>query len=195
MISFLYIPGPELSSPSGERRGGIGTEKQGFTPPHPDIGELWPTTSQQVIDNQENFGKLWHLTRGHLAPSYSIMKDTRMGLYLTPRKPVSITLANIGPGGPNASLMKLRVHTDQANLAGVQRVLEEKASSLPVPPEMVAGQLRGKRKYYVDLLAPLRVVLGPSADAKVYERRLYDQVVPVLDALANEGVSGVPQTG
>ena len=163
-----------------------GFERLGFTPPVPPYGELWPQSTQQVKDNQKNFGKLWHATRVHLASSYEMTVDNRCGLYLRPLKPGPISLANVAPAGQGGTLLRLRVHPDKGRVSEVHRRLGDLALTLTVPPEVVAHRLPGGR-HCVDLLAPLRLVLGHEVDAKAHEARLFSQVVPVLDAVASEG--------
>jgi hypothetical protein len=55
-----------------------------------------------------------------------------------------------------------------------------------VTPELVSSQ-RPDGSLFVELLAPLRSILGDATDAAEHEARLYDQVVPAVDALTSEG--------
>ena len=52
----------------------------------------------------------------------------------------------------------------------------------PVTPELNSGRLPNGRPF-VDLLAPLHLVLGVGVDAMEHEARLFEQVVPAIDAL------------
>ncbi len=51
---------------------------------------------------------------------------------------------------------------------------------LCVPPEVTEGRLPNGHSY-IDLLAPLRLLLAPDTDAKEHESKLFAQVVPVLE--------------
>lgn len=160
----------------------IGFERLGFTPPAPHIGKLWPDDSDEVKDNQRNFGKLWHSTRGHLGSRYKVSSGSRCELYLEPLGSGPISRAYVSPLAQGGSLLRLRVEMDEAALPKVRLRLESVIPSLPVQPEMSVGRLPNERTF-LDLLAPLQLLLRGQEDATEHESRLFDQVVPVLDAL------------
>jgi len=162
-----------------------GFERLGFTPPLPHVGELWPDDREEVRDNQRNFAKLWRLTRSHLSKSYRITTGRRCELYLEPRRSRLIRSAYVSPLAQGGSLLRARFVLREADRPDVCNRLESAASLLPVIPEMDEG-LRTDGTPYIDLLVSLRMVLEANEDAEEHESRLYEQVVPVLEAVLDD---------
>lgn len=155
----------------------------GFTPPVPHIGELWPGDTELVRQNQANFGKLWHRTRAHFEAQWKVHQDQRgCELYLQPKGSGLVSQVYISPIAQGGSLLRVRVTVGESALEEARRRLDQVAGALPVTPEVTAGQRRDA-SWFVDLLAPLRLILGDVADVTEHETRLLEQVVPAVDAL------------
>jgi hypothetical protein len=159
-----------------------GFERLGFTPPVPHVGELWPDDSEDVKRNQSNFDKLWNATRSHLSASYKVSAGRRCELYLEPHQSRLIRRAYVSPLAQGGSLLRVRLEPCENVLPELRRRLEAAVPVLRVPPEVSEGRLANGHSY-IDLLAPLRLVLGTDTDAKEHESKLYGQVVPVLEAV------------
>jgi hypothetical protein len=165
-----------------------GFEKLGFTPPHPHIGELWPDDQEDVKINQANFGKLWDVTRSHLEGIYSITTGRRCELYLVPQREGPIIRAYVSPLAQGGSILRIRVEPNAAEFSAVRDRLDFTASSLPAPPDIVSGSLPNRHPY-IDLITPLRTVLGKSNDALQCQIRLSAQVVPALTSIFTDARS------
>ena len=164
-----------------------GFERLGFTPPVRHVGELWPGDSEAVRQNQRNFGKLWDRTHAHFEAHWKVHRDQRgCELYLKPMGPSLVSQIYIAPIAQGGSLLRTRASVDRSNLGEVCNRLEAASAVLPVTPELVSSQ-RPDGSLFVELLAPLRSILGDATDAAEHEARLYDQVVPAVDALTSEG--------
>lgn len=163
-----------------------GFERLGFTPPVPHIGELWPGDSELVRQNQANFGKLWYRTRAHFEAQWKVHQDQRgCELYLQPKDSGLVSQVYISPIAQGGSLLRVRVTVGESALEVARRRLDQVAGTLPVAPEVTSGHRRDG-SWFVDLLAPLRLILGDVADATAQETRLFEQVVPAVDALMPE---------
>jgi hypothetical protein len=161
-----------------------GFERLGFTPPVPHVGELWPDESERVKQNQANFGKLWHKTRTHLHDSWKVSSGRRCELYLVPLRNAPVRSVYVSPLAQGGSLLRIRVEADDSAIERVSNTLKSVAPVLPVIPELTTGRLSSGRSF-VDLLAPLHMILGVEADAAEHEERLFKQVVPAIDVLAD----------
>ena len=75
-----------------------GFERLGFTPPVPHVGELWPDDTEQVKQNQSNFGKLWHRTRAYVDAHWNVSTGRRCELYLEPKGHTLVSrVLNVSP--------------------------------------------------------------------------------------------------
>lgn len=160
----------------------VGFEQMGFTPPVPHIGELWPDETPEIKENQRNFGKLWHTTRTRLDAHFKVTSGRRCELYLEPFHGGRVSRVYISPLAQAGGLLRLRLELDDTALVEVHERINTVVPQLPVVPDIVDGQLPNGR-FYIDLLASLYMVLGPATDVSHQEERLYEQVVPVLEAL------------
>ena len=159
-----------------------GFERLGFTPPVPHVGELWPDDTEQVKQNQSNFGKLWHRTRAYVDAHWNVSTGRRCELYLEPKGHTLVSRVYVSPLAQGGSLLRIRAETNDFDLAEVADRLKAAGAVLPVTPELNSGRLPNGRPF-VDLLAPLHLVLGVGVDAMEHEARLFEQVVPAIDAL------------
>ena len=168
-----------------------GFDRLGFTPAEPHIGELRPHEDPQVRENQRNFNKLWRPTWAHLEPRYKLETGSRCEIYLTPLRGGLVKAGYVSPLAQGGSLLRIRVDTREEDLQVVLRCLEEVAGTLTVLPETKVVAKAGRT--YVDLLAPLRLILAGADDVPTQEARLYAQVVPVFDTLDGRSVApGAP---
>jgi hypothetical protein len=158
-----------------------GFRRLGFTPPVPHVGELWGD-SEEVKENQRNFGKLWNSTRGHAHAQWTVGTDSRSGLYLYPRRSGICSRVQVSPTGPTASILRFRCATTPELLPRVRVILTRGPTALPYPPEVHERSLRSGQSC-VDLEVPLDVLLEGADRADEQESRLQAQVVPLLDAL------------
>jgi hypothetical protein len=154
----------------------------GFTPPVRHVGELWGDT-EEVLENQRNFGRLWHSTRSHAHDQWKVETDSRSGLYLYPRRPGICSRVQVSPTGPTASILRLRCATTPELLPRVLDILTRSGQALPYPPEIRERSLRPTESC-LDLDVPLEVLLEGADRADEQESRLQAQVVPLLDALS-----------
>ncbi len=157
----------------------------GFTPPVPHIGPLWPDDSEEVRQNQLNFGKLWHSTRSYAGTHWKIGTARRCALNLGPRSPGIVTRVGLSPLVQDGTLLRVRAETDSERLSIVRERLRAATQALPVQPEILESKLTSGR-WFVDQLVSLHLLLGKEADARAREERLFRQVVPVLDAPVTE---------
>ena len=158
-------------------------ERMGFTPPVPEIGELWPDENDKVIkNNQENFGKLWEPTHNHLSSRYKVDRGRRCELYIYPLTSGIINRVYVSPLAYGGSMLRIRIETDENNSEEIQNRLKFILPLLPVLPEIKTGELRNGRAF-LDFLASLWLVLGDDKDVEKYKTRLSEQVTPILDAL------------
>jgi hypothetical protein len=169
-----------------------GFRRLGFTPPLPHVGELWGD-SEEVEENQRNFGKLWNSVRGHADGRWKVSTDSRSGLYLYLRRPGICNRVQVSPAGPANSLLRFRCATTPESLPRVRAILTRGARALPYPPDILE-RLAKDAEPCVDLEVPLGVVLAGVDRADEQESRLYAQVVPLLDALASARTSRRRQT-
>ena len=158
-----------------------GFDRLGFTPPVPHIGELSPHEAPGVRENQRNFNKLWRPTWAHLETRYNLETGSRCEIYLTPLREGLVKAGYVSPLAQGGSLLRIRVDTSEADVSVVRQRLEEVAGGLTVLPETKLVAKAGRT--FVDLLAPLRLILAGADDVPSQEARLYGQVVPVFDAL------------
>jgi len=157
-------------------------DRLGFTPPVPHVGELRPHSDPQVVQNQRNFAKLWQPTWAHFEARYKLEYGSRCELYLTPRSDGLVKAGYVSPLAQGGSLLRTRVDIEESDLGVAQRLIEEVAERLPVASAINVVQKPGERTY-IDLMAPLRLLFKDADTVPQQERRLYDQVVPVFDAL------------
>ena len=166
----LYVP-LTLGTSEVARWLGDGFERLGFTPPVPHIGELWPGVSELVRQNQANFGRLWHGTRAHFDAHWTVQQGQRgCELYLKPKCQARVGQVYISPIAQGGSLLRIRATMEGPAVEEARRRFDEIAAVLPVTPELISGRRRDG-SWFVDLLAPLRPILGDVADAREHERR------------------------
>lgn len=162
-----------------------GFEKMGFTPPVPHLGPLWPDDSEEVRQNQLNFGKLWHSTTSYAGTHWKIGTARRCALDLGPRSPGIVNRVGLSPLAQDGTLLRIRVETDSERLPAVRERLRAANQTLPVQPEILVRKLRSGL-LFVDQLVSLHLLLGKETDARAQEERLFRQVRPVLDALVTD---------
>ena len=164
-----------------------GFERLGFTPPEPHVGELWPGDTEEVRENQRNFGKLWQKTRRHLETDWTVHQDQRgCELYANPKHGALATQVYVSPIAQGGSLLRTRIDTDAESLDAAQRRIDAVTGTLPAEPETSVIKKPGGR-VFIDLLAPLRIILADADTVSLQEERLYAQVVPLVDALTLGG--------
>jgi hypothetical protein len=160
-----------------------GFDRLGFTPPVPHIGELWgPVYTQEIQENQRNFGKLWQRTRAHLDGRYKIEAGSRCQLYLTPLAAGLVKAGFVSPMSQSGSLLRVRIDTNEEEIAAARHRLQAVAERLPVRPEIEVVQ-KPDGRIFIDLLVSMGLVLADADDAAKQEDRLYEQVAPIFDAL------------
>jgi len=158
-----------------------GFERMGFTPPVPYIGELWPDENDTIIQkNQENFWALWDNTHSYLSSRYKIGRGRRCELYIEPKTQGIVTRVYVSPLANNGSMLRIRIELDETNVQEIKQRIEKLV--LPIRPKIIKGKLPNDRTF-LDLLAPLWLVLGEDKDVVKYKTRLFNQVTPVLDVL------------
>lgn len=160
-----------------------GFERLGFTPALPHAGTL----VEQA--DKENFGKLWDALANHLFEGWRREHGTHSTLYLYPRAPSAIDNifldARVRDRGDPRLRIRVRVRDDcvATSFTDVRQRLGAVAADLPVPAEArIPGLSSGHA--VIDLLAPLKAVLGSESDAAAQEAGLQAEVGPVADALA-----------
>lgn len=154
-------------------------EELGFTPPVENIGILWPDQDDSVKKNQNNFGKLWDLTRIHLATRYKVNSGRRCELYLEPRETGIIRRAYVSPLAQGGNILRLRLIPDDNMQQMIQDRLSNILQGLPVTPLLESGTLRDGNEY-IDLMVSLRLIFNGKTE---FEKILFDQIAPVLDAM------------
>lgn len=159
-----------------------GFDRLGFTPPVPHIGELWPGDTEEVRENQKNFGKLWLKTRARLEREWQVRQDQRgCELYLRSEGTGPVPRVYVSPIAQGGSLLRLRIDTDRDALPRVRRRVEDAVARLAVTPDVSVVEKDGR--VFIDLLAPLRRIFDGAETVEEQEERLYVQVVPVVEAL------------
>jgi len=154
-------------------------DRQGFTPPHPFVGEL---TSQVA---RTNFAKYWLPVRT-LAHDlgWKVGTGSIVELYLEPRDdhPAATVWIN-----PTESQLLFRVTPTKATdtkafllrLRGVAATLGPKVTV----EERIVPRAKGKATV-IDVIAPLRHVLGDASSGQDVEHRLFQFVEPLLRTTA-----------
>ena len=154
-----------------------------FIPPLPHIGRLSPTDSETVVENQRNFAKLWRATRAYADMHWKVTTGSRCELYLKPCFSNShVTQVYVSPLAQAGSLLRVRAHTSAAGIDVTAAALESAAARIPMEAEFHSGQLRNGTSH-VDLLMPLSDVLATVSTPEAQEKRLFEVVTPLLDAV------------
>jgi len=152
-------------------------------PPVPQVGRLWPGTSDEVKDNQRNFGKLWQKTQLQLEKSWTIHQDQRgCELYFKPRAAAYAKKIYVSPIADGGTTLRTRIDVPGGEKEVLQQRFESLTEHLPITPR-VKVYARPDRTY-VDLLAPLGDILRVATTPAAQEQRLYEQIVPVVEAVA-----------
>jgi hypothetical protein len=155
-------------------------DREGFTPPHPFVGEL---TSEAA---RRNFAKYWLPVRT-LAHElgWKVSAGSIVELYLDPRgaRPAATVWIN-----PTESQLLFRVTpTNATDADDFQRRLREVAATLALKDAVerrVVPRAHGKATV-IDVIAPLKHVLGDSNSVHDVESRLLQFVEPLLRAVAS----------
>ena len=153
----------------------------GFTPPVSHVGELFHADPEEAKRNQQNFGKLWDSTRDHANERWDVSIDSRSGLYCYPRRPARCLWAQVSPVPPTGSLLRFRCVTTEERHRSVCDRLTRHAARLPVSVRVESGTRAGRR--FVHVFTSLHNLLEGAGSGEEQEQLLYDQVVPLLDAL------------
>jgi len=162
-----------------------GFRRLGFTPAAPHVGPLSPDDTEEVKENQRNFGKLWHSTRVLASRDWEMNAGRRCELYLRPQKPTELYWqVYISPLLQMGSLLRFRCHTTEAQTEKVLGILGRAAAELPCRPELTTGRLQDGRSF-VDVIVSLYSLLLGAERPEEQERRLFAQVAPLLEALSN----------
>ena len=160
-----------------------GFERLGFTPPHPQVGEL------KTEADRHDFAKLWFKVRSHAHQlGWSSSAGAIVQLYLDSNDKSSADVIFIQPitGGFQFRATPKNKHRERcfASLAAV-------CNATPVIADhgvKIVRRKEGKVAVY-DVEAPATMVLGKGQlPAAATESKLYDFVSPLLNAVQNARV-------
>lgn len=161
-----------------------GFRRLGFTPAAPHVGPLSPDDTEEVKENQRNFGKLWHSTQVLASRTWEMNPGRRCELYLRPQETTGLYWqVYISPLPQMGNLLRFRCHTTETQVEKVLGILGRAAAELPCRPEITKGRLQEDRSF-VDVIVSLYTVLSGAEEAEEQERRLFAQVAPLLEALS-----------
>jgi hypothetical protein len=160
-----------------------GFRRLGFTPAAPHVGPLAPDETEEVKENQRNFGKLWRSTRALASQDWKVETGRRCELYLRPLTPSELcSQVYVSPLAQMGSLLRFRCHTIDAQIERVCEKLGGAVAEIPVSPELTTGRLRNGLPF-VDVIVSLYTVLLGADEPEEQERRLLKQIAPLLEAL------------
>ncbi len=161
-----------------------GFRRLGFMPAVPHVGPLSPDDTEEVKENQRNFGKLWHSTQVLASRNWEMNPGRRCELYLRPKEPTNLYWqVYISPLSQMGSLLRFRCHTTETQTERVFGILGRAAAELPCRPDITRGRLQEDRSF-VDVIVSLYTVLSGAEEPEEQERRLFAQVAPLLEALS-----------
>lgn len=155
-------------------------DREGFTPPHPFIGELMSTEART------NFAKYWLPVRT-LAHDlgWKVTTGSLVELYLEPRGGIPAATVWINP--TESQLLFRLTPADETKTADLQHRLERVAAALGLKDAVerrVVPRTKGKAAV-VDVIAPLKHVLGDANSVQDVESRLLQFVEPLLRAVVS----------
>jgi hypothetical protein len=160
-----------------------GFRRLGFTPAAPHVGPLAPDETEDVKENQRNFGKLWRSTRALASQDWKVGTGRRCELYLQPLTPSELcSQVYVSPLAQMGSLLRFRCHTTDAQIERVREKLEGAVAEIPFSPELTTGRLQNGLPF-VDVIVSLYTVLLGADEPEEQERRLLKQIAPLLEAL------------
>ncbi len=79
------------------------------------------------------------------------------------------------------TVLRTRVDVEEGSRSIVEQRIGPVAAQLPAQPNVKVVAKSGRT--YVELLAPLQEILKDADSAEAQEKRLFDQVIPVVDLL------------
>jgi hypothetical protein len=162
-----------------------GFRRLGFTPAAPHVGRLAPDETEDVKENQRNFGKLWHSTGALASRNWKMNTGRRCELYLRPLTSTELySQVYVSPLAQMGSLLRFRCHTTDAQAGAVCEILRPAVAELPFPSEMTTGRIQNGLSF-VDVVVSLYTVLLGADEPEEQERRLFKQIAPLLEALSN----------
>lgn len=157
----------------------------GFTPPLPHVGSLWPETSEEVIQNQRNFGKLWDRTIDQVCTGWRVSRARRCALDFQPLRSGLVSRAAVSPMIQDGTILRFRAEAAVAQSAAVQSRLEEVARRLPVLTS-VSSQPQLGGVSFVDVRTPLNELLRNAIHPEEQATSLFNHLVPLLAVLERD---------
>lgn len=157
----------------------------GFTPPHPEVGDLRDPDPERQRRNRENFAKLWEPTRQGLGKRgwKELMPGSVAELYVRGGTARRVDWAWIDPTW-GSGLLRVRL-TLKDGVAGGEVVDALDSQALPhgTDARVAKVDVRGRNEpgTVVEVACPLRQVLGDAREAESMARRLSEFVLAAFD--------------
>ena len=157
----------------------------GFTPPHPEIGDLRDPDPDRQRHNRENFAKLWERTRLGLKERgwNELMPGAIAELYVKRGTARRVDWAWIDPTWGTGVLrvrLTLRDGVAETEVAELLR-----SQPLPHGGDALVSKIdvRGRKEpgTVIEVATPLRQLLGDASDAESMAQRLAEFVLAVFD--------------
>lgn len=159
-----------------------GFEHLGLTPPHGVLGDL-SGASEEVVENQKNFAKLWGLTRSRCRQlGWKVEAGSRCELYLR-HGPCSIAdLVYISPLHNRSRTLLIRVvpGEEEDPEALLERVRDATVSARVLPEVTMRSTRAGGKRPVVDVTVPLFEFLPEEGDPGAMQQWLLEFTEPVV---------------
>ena len=183
-----------------------GFEELGLTPPHGLLGEL-RGDSDQVVENQKNFAKLWSRTRSWCRDlGWKVGTGSRCELYLRDGPASVVDEIYITPLRNRGRTLLIRLVPKRLeNLEGFLARVRVATGAARVSPEVKIRRTRpGGNRPVVDVSVPLFELLPEEGDPDAMQQLLLEFTAPVIqeasvkpmergsegDLLSDEGPNG-----
>lgn len=173
-----------------------GFEHLGYTPPHPEIGDLEDPDAQIKIRNRQNFAKLWQLTRSHLRElGWNVGAGSVCQLYLRSNSKSAAELILLSPGR-NMLLVRVTPRNSGA-LSKIQGQISAAVAGLDLPTEVspISVQRVGGARDVIDAVIPLPILLKEARTSAEIEQRLCSYVLSLVRAVDAVSVSEGARSG
>jgi hypothetical protein len=158
-----------------------GFRQLGFTPPHPQIGDLLDPDLEKRKANQRNFAKLWSgVRRSARSLGWKIERGSIVQLYLKNNPKSRAEMVFISPSKAERFLISITPRKSP------KKILENVESiTQKLHPELEVKHTKTRRKEgsveVIHVISTLQSVLGNAKTTEQMENALFDFVVPILE--------------
>jgi hypothetical protein len=159
----------------------------GYTPPHPEIGDLGDPDPTIRAAHWENFAKLWQDTRSALRErGWKVTAGSVCQLYLQSHASSVAEQVFVSPMSNGGRILTVRVTPrDECAVPDIMARFRHLIEALGLGVELEDKSVRrvSGHRAVIDVAIALRKLLPEHATAEELERKLLSYVVPLVDAI------------